>query len=231
MHLVIGYKIAERLCMKGRILLFIFITIMLSSCQNISQSTTSNSETETIRNSEPSHDVVSTGSGTESKEITENSSETSNNKVLPMNIGNLELKGDFYDEMLRNPIDHDYEVEFNGLQDSKEVVTTMEWGALEGKYTEIWDKELNQIYKKLLSTLDGEPREALIESQKDWLQYHLKESKFVEDTFIYNGYLGSRGPVSLATAIKERIRGRTIQLFEYRYLLDYEVEFLYQATK
>ncbi|WP_338543340.1 lysozyme inhibitor LprI family protein [Paenibacillus tundrae] len=175
MHLIIGYKIAERSIMKGRILLFIFIMIMLSSCQNISQSTTSNSETETIRNSEPSPEVevVSAGNETESKEITENSVETSSNTVLPMNIGNLDLKGDFYDEMLRNPIDHDYEVESNEFQNSKEIVTTMEWGALQSKYTEIWDKELNQIYKKLLSTLDEEPREALIEAQKEWLQYHL----------------------------------------------------------
>ncbi|MGR6543373.1 lysozyme inhibitor LprI family protein [Paenibacillus tundrae] len=217
--------------MKGKILLLFFSTIMLSSCQNISQSSTLNSETESIKSSGQSPDVGSTGNGTESKEIDEDQTDPSTNEGLSMNLGNYELKGDFYDEMLRNPIDHDYELEFNKFQNSSEIVTTMEWGALEGKYTEIWDKELNQIYKKLLSKLDGEPREALIESQKDWLQYHLKESKFVEDTFIYNGYLGSRGPVSLATAIKERIRGRTIQLFEYRYLLDYEVEFLYQGTK
>ncbi|KQY83265.1 hypothetical protein ASD24_13375 [Paenibacillus sp. Root52] len=216
--------------MKGKILLLFFITIMLSSCQNI-QSTTLNSENKSISNSEPSPDVVSADNEIESKEITENPSETSNNKVLPMNIGNLDLKGDFYNEMLRNPIDYDYEVEFNEFQNSKEIVTTMEWGALQSKYTEIWDKELNQIYKKLLSTLDGEPREALIEAQKEWLQYHLKETIFVEDTFIYNGYLGSRGPVSLGTVIKERLRERTIQLFEYRYLLDGEIEFLYQGTK
>ncbi|WP_145410611.1 lysozyme inhibitor LprI family protein [Paenibacillus xylanexedens] len=217
--------------MKGKILLLFFITIMLSACQNISQSTTLNSETESIKSSEQSPDVGGTSNGTESKEINEDQTDSSTNKVLPMNIGNLDLKGDFYDEMLRNPIDHDYEVEFNEFQNSNEIVTTMEWGALQSKYTEIWDKELNQIYKKLLSTLDGEPREALIEAQKDWLQFHLKESKFVEDTFIYNGYLGSRGPVSLGTVIKERLRERTIQLFEYRYLLDCEIEFLYQGTK
>ncbi|WP_145946744.1 lysozyme inhibitor LprI family protein [Paenibacillus sp. Y412MC10] len=204
--------------MKGKILLLFFITIVFSSCQNISQSTTLNSETKSIRNSELPPDVVSTGN-------------PSNHEVLSMSIGNLELKGEFYDEMLRNPIDHDYEVEVNEFQNSEEIITTLEWGELESKYTEIWDKELNQIYKKLLSKLDREPREALIESQKEWLQYHLKETKFVEETFIYNGYLGSRGPVSLATVIKERIRERTMQLFEYRYLLDREVEFIYQSKK
>ncbi|OPG99582.1 hypothetical protein B2I21_00895 [Chryseobacterium mucoviscidosis] len=217
--------------MKSKILLLFFITIMFSSCQNISQSTTLNSETKSIMNSELPPDVVSTGNGTEPKEITEGRSDASNNEVLTMSIGNLDLKGEFYDEMLRNPIDHDYKVEFNEFQNSKEIITTLGWGALESKYTEIWDKELNQIYKKLLSKLDREPREALIESQKEWLQYHLKETKFVEKTFIYNGYLGSKGSVSLVTVIRERIRERTLQLFEYRYLLDGEVEFLYQSKK
>lgn len=217
--------------MKGKILVLFFITIMFSSCQNISQSTTLNSETKSIMNSDLPPDVVSTGNGTEPKEITEGRSDASNNEVLSMSIGNLDLKGEFYDEMLRNPIDYDYEVEFNEFQNSKEIITTLEWGALESKYTEIWDKELNQIYKKLLSKLDKEPREALIESQKEWLQYHLKETKFVEKTFIYNGYLGSKGSVSLVTVIRERIRERTLQLFEYRYLLDGEVEFLYQSKK
>jgi uncharacterized protein YecT (DUF1311 family) len=182
-------------------------------------------------NSELPPDIESTGNGTESKEITKGRSEPSNNKVLSMRIGNYDLKGEFYDEMLRNPIDHDYEVEFNEFQNSKEIITTMAWGALESKYKEIWDKELNQIYKKLLSKLDREPREALIDSQKEWLQYHLRETTFVEKTFINNGYLGSKGSVSLGTVIRERIRERTIQLFEYRYLLDGEVEFLYQSEK
>lgn len=203
--------------MKGKILLLFFVTIMFTSCQNNSQSITLNSETNSTMNSE--------------LEITEGQSEPSNNEVLSMSIGNYDLKGEFYDEVLRNPIDHDYEVEFNENQNSKEIITTLEWGALESKYTEIWDKELNQIYKKLLSKLDREPRESLIESQKDWLQYHLRETKFVEKTFITNGYLGSQGSVSLGTVIRERIRERTMQLFEYRYLLDGEVEFVYQSEK
>jgi len=217
--------------MKGKILLIFFITIMFSSCQNISQSTNLNSETKSIMNSELPPDVVSTGNGTKSKEITEGRLDPSNNEVLSINIGNYDLTGEFYDEMLRNPIDHDYEVEFNEFQNSKEIITKLGWGALESKYTEIWDKELNQIYKKLLSKLDREPREALIESQKEWLQYHLRETKFVEKTFTNNGYLGSQGSVSLGTVIRERLRERTMQLFEYRYLLDGEVEFLYQSKK
>ncbi|WP_456290042.1 DUF1311 domain-containing protein [Paenibacillus sp. AK002] len=217
--------------MKGKILLLFFITIVFSSCQNISQSTTLNSETTSIVKSELPPDVASTGNGTETKEITEGRADPSNNEMLTMSIGNLDLKGEFYDEMLRNPIDHDYEVEFNEFQNSKEIITTLEWGAFESQYTEIWDNELNHIYKKLLSKLDREPREALIESQKEWLQYHLRETKFVEKSFINNGYLGSQGSVSLGRVIKERIRERTMQLFEYQYLLDGEVEFLYQSKK
>ncbi|UOK65767.1 hypothetical protein MT997_16790 [Paenibacillus sp. OVF10] len=114
--------------MKGKILLLLFITIVFSSCQNSSQSTTLNSETKSKMNSELPPDEVSTGNRTEPKEITEGRSDASNNEVLSMSIGNYELKGEFYDEMLRNPIDHDYKVEFNEAQNSKEIITTMGWG-------------------------------------------------------------------------------------------------------
>jgi hypothetical protein len=42
-----------------------------------------------------------------------------------MSIGTYDLTREFYDEMLRNPnpIDHDYEVEFNEFQNSKEFST------------------------------------------------------------------------------------------------------------
>ncbi|MFC6651833.1 hypothetical protein [Paenibacillus rhizoplanae] len=72
-----------------------------------------NSEAKSIMNSELPPNVVGTGNGTESKEITEGQSDTENNEVLSMSIGTYDLTGEFYDEMLRNPIDHDYEVEFN----------------------------------------------------------------------------------------------------------------------
>lgn len=185
--------------MKGKILLLFYLMIVLSACQNNSQSTALNSE-------------------------------ANNNEVLPMGIGTYDLTGEFYDEMLGNPIDHDYEVEFTEFQNS-EKFTTFGWRALESKYTEYWDKELNQIYKQLLSKLDRESKEALMESQKEWLKYHMSESEFVEKTFIRNGYLGSQGLVSLDTVIRERIKERTMQLFEYRYLLDGEVEFLYHSKK
>ncbi|MFD2412719.1 lysozyme inhibitor LprI family protein [Paenibacillus rhizoplanae] len=216
--------------MKVKILLLFFIMIVLSACQNNSQSTALNSEAKSIMNSELPPNVVGTGNGTESKEITEGQSDTENNEVLSMSIGTYDLTGEFYDEMLRNPIDHDYEVEFNEFKNSEEF-TTFGWRALESKYTEYWDKELNQIYKMLLSKLDRESKEALMESQKEWLKYHTSESEFVEKTFIRNSYLGSQGLVSLGTVIRERIRERTMQLFEYRYLLDSEVEFLYQSKK
>ncbi|WP_238652439.1 lysozyme inhibitor LprI family protein [Paenibacillus piscarius] len=188
--------------MKGKILLLFFIATVLSACHNSSQPTMLNSETKSIMKG----------------------------NMLPKSIGNYDLKGEFYDEMLQNPIDHDYEVEFNEFQNSEEF-TTFAWRALVGKYTEVWDKELNQVYNKLLAKLDRESKQALIESQREWLKYHLRETEFVGKTFIDNGYLGTQGSVSLDTVTMERIRERTMQLFEYRFLLDGEVEFVYQGKK
>ncbi|CAI6082655.1 hypothetical protein PAECIP112173_03644 [Paenibacillus sp. JJ-100] len=216
--------------MKGKVLLLFFIVIMLSACQSSSPPTTLNDETQLIKKSETLPNVANTGNGTELGGVTEGQPERSSPEMLFRSMGNFESSGEFYDEMLRNPIDHDYEMEFNELLNSKEIITTMDWGAFEGKYEKIWDEELNHIYEKLLSKLDRESREALIESQKEWLKYNLKETKFVEKTFIDTGYLGSKGSVSLARDIMERIRERTMQLMEYRYLLDGEVEFLYQSN-
>lgn len=69
--------------MKGKIFLLFFVTIMFSSCQNNSQSTTLNSETNSVMNPE--------------LEITEGRPDPSNNEVLSMSIGNYDLKGEFYD--------------------------------------------------------------------------------------------------------------------------------------
>ncbi|WP_172198721.1 lysozyme inhibitor LprI family protein [Saccharibacillus qingshengii] len=207
--------------MKVKGLLLLLLSALLSACQSHPPSTASNSAAQPVTASEQPPNPGNIGEGADS----------SDNERLSMNVGNYELKGEFYEEMHRNPIDQDYEREFDAFQNTTKIMTTLEWGALESKYAEIWDKELNQIYKKLLAKLDRESRKALMESQKQWLQYHLKETKFVEDTFIYNGYLGSQGVVSQSRVTKERIRERTMQLFEYRYLLDRKVEYLYSSKK
>lgn len=99
------------------------------------------------------------------------------------NYGVYDMTGKLVDKLNNNPIDLDYEVEFKELNQSKNFSTFAEV-ELESKYIKLWDTELNAIYNKLLSKLNPKEKEVLIESQKGWLQYHMKESEFVNQVFI-----------------------------------------------
>lgn len=135
----------------------------------------------------------------------------------------------FSQHIKNNAIDRDYQIESDKFQASPEF-STQGWVELEYKYVEIWDKELNDIYKKLLDRLNDEEQEKLRKAQRGWLQFHINESEFVHEAWNDLG-LGSQGRVQLAMLIKERIRNRTLQLMEYYYMMGGEVEFLYKGDK
>jgi uncharacterized protein YecT (DUF1311 family) len=126
-----------------------------------------------------------------------------------------------------NVIDKSYEAETTQFQQSNEF-STQGWIALESKYIEIWDNELNNIYNKLLEKLNEKEQKELREAQKGWLQYHIKESEFVVESWNDLG-LGSQGKVQLSMSQKARIRQRTLQLMEYYFMVGGDVEFSYKG--
>ncbi|WP_425800858.1 lysozyme inhibitor LprI family protein [Desulfitobacterium sp. Sab5] len=149
------------------------------------------------------------------------------------NYGIYDITGEFVKKVTNNPIDSDYEAEFKKLNQSKDFSTSAEL-VLESKYIKIWDTELNSIYNKLLTELNSKEKETLIESQKGWLQYHLKEHDFVKQVFYLREsgpVLGSQGTVQMQQAIKGRIRERTLELMEYYTVLGNDVEFEYKSIK
>jgi len=127
-----------------------------------------------------------------------------------------------------NKIDRDYNTESANFQKSPEF-STQGWVELESRYKELWDKELNNTYNKLIKELNEAEQKKLLEAQKVWLQFHTNESAFVLETWENLG-LGSQGRVQLVMAEKERIRKRTLQLMEYYNMLGGEVEFLYKGV-
>jgi uncharacterized protein YecT (DUF1311 family) len=144
-----------------------------------------------------------------------------------------DMSGEFDNLMKNNPLDKDYEKEIQELSNSKDF-NTQAWVEIESKYTKLWDSELNSIYKKLLAQLAPEEKALLIESQKGWLQYHLNEQKFVNQTFYFrknDPIVGSQGRVQTITAYKERIRERTIELMEYYSMLGNEIIFEYKNKR
>lgn len=145
------------------------------------------------------------------------------------NYGVYDMTGKLVNKLNNNPIDLDYEVEFKELNQSKNFSTFAEV-ELESKYIKLWDIELNAIYNKLLSKLNPKEKEVLIESQKGWLQYHMKESEFVNQVFNLRDsgpVFGSQGRVQMLQAIKGRIRERTLELMEYYSILGNDVKFIF----
>ena len=78
--------------------------------------------------------------------------------------------------------------------------------------------------------MNDKEKDMLTESQKGWLQHHLKESEFVSQTFYLRDegpILGSQGRVQTQQAVKGRLRERTLELMEYYFMLGNNVEFMY----
>ncbi|MCB8814413.1 lysozyme inhibitor LprI family protein [Desulfosporosinus shakirovi] len=149
------------------------------------------------------------------------------------NYGVYDMKGELVDKLNKNPIDVNYEVELKELNQS-EIFSTLAQVELESKYTKLWDTELNAIYNKLLSKLNSIEKELLIQSQKGWLQHHMKESEFVNQVFNLREsgpVFGSQGRVQMQQAINGRIRERTLELMEYYSLLGNDVQFVFIGTK
>lgn len=217
---------------KTILLLVIILIISLTACKyEQSKPTVSNPVVKT----DSVVPEASKASSTSMSEVitndnADNSTATSEDDTSLINFGSYDLSGEFSEFIRSNPIDRDYLKEFDEFDNSDEFSTTG-WMQLEGKYSDIWDKELNGIYNKLLNKLDKHQKELLVESQKGWLQNHLKETEFLQSTFVDDSIhdIGSQGLVNLEIAIKNRLKDRTIQLFEYYYMLNGKVEFLYRG--
>ena len=137
--------------------------------------------------------------------------------------GVYDYSGNFTKQIQQNPLERDYQIEFKAAQ------TRIDYDMLEGKYIKLWDRELNVIYQKLLSRLSDQQKDILIDAQVGWLEWHTKETKFVNITWMDDRKLGSQGAIQEAKAQKYRLRERTLQLMEYYYLLEHKVEFEYQG--
>lgn len=163
-------------------------------------------------------------------EVSTNTCENTINQGKYYGAYQMDPEDEFDNLIKNNPIDKDYDKEFDEFQRSSSF-TTGGWIELEEKYIQIWTQEMNETLSKLKSKLTKEEYDVLEESQKGWLQYNDKESGFVINTFLLNRHFGTQGDVMAENAIMERIRERTIVLLEYLYELnDYKIDFLYKGN-
>jgi len=76
-----------------------------------------------------------------------------------------------------------------------------------------WDTELNKYYNLLMTKLSRSEQLALRETQRQWITYKEKETKFYLD--VYTEKEGTMWNVVMARRSMDIIRLRTIELIEY----------------
>lgn len=76
-----------------------------------------------------------------------------------------------------------------------------------------WDNELNKYYKLLLAKLSVTEQVTLRESQRQWLVYKEKETKFF--TKVYGSQEGSMWDVAIEDRKLNIIRTRAIEFIDY----------------
>jgi uncharacterized protein YecT (DUF1311 family) len=190
------------------------ITFMLTSCTNVNNSKAPN-------NTQPEA-VQPQQEGTVLMDSPDDQSEI-------VYFGQYQMSEEGFSEYVKdNAIDKDYEVESTEFLASTEF-NTQSWVELENKYVKMWDAELNNTYKKAMEKLNEKEQAKLKEAQKGWLEFHTKETEFVEEAWNDLG-LGTIGRVQLVMAAKDRLRERTLQLMEYYNMLGGEIEFVYQGS-
>ena len=203
--------------MKRYLVMVLVLSLMLTSCVKVDKS----------------KELITTKPETPQVVLVTPAPTIENNTKNDVNIkntyfGQYQMSEDGFSKSVENnAIDRDYATEFAAFQKSPEF-NTQGWVELEGKYIEVWDKELNNIYNNLLKKLNEKEQEKLRESQKGWLQYHTKESEFIVESWNTLG-LGSQGRVQSAMAVKDRIRERALHLMEYYFMLGEEIQFLYKG--
>lgn len=141
--------------------------------------------------------------------------------------GDYQGNNDFSDIINDNPIDKDYQQEYEKLQESDES-TTLEWGAIEVRYIIKWQDEVNAALEHLYKSLNEDDRINLEQSQKSWQSYIDDDINFVINKFIFTRYFGTQGDVQLAAVQLHRTRERAIDLMEYMFSMDRTtVDFVY----
>ncbi len=151
----------------------------------------------------------------------------SSNEVTKEHYGNYQGNDDFSDIINDNPIDKEYGVEFDKLQESEDF-TTLAMGALEAKYTLIWEEEVNFALSHLYEMLNEQDSSNLKQAQKSWQSYIDNDDIFVGEKFIYTRFFGSQGIVQIGTVRLHRTRERAIELMEFIFSIDRAaVDFVY----
>jgi uncharacterized protein YecT (DUF1311 family) len=91
--------------------------------------------------------------------------------------------------------------------------STVGMRAATNKAREMWDKEMNQIYTRLIGRLSKEQQVSLRDAQRSWLKYRDAEGKVISDIIAAKD--GTIWQLSATGQGMELVRTRALQLKAY----------------
>lgn len=121
---------------------------------------------------------------------------------------------------LDNPDAPDYIAEFNGRAQSYEraaqqtAQTTQDYLAAYAAYEQFLDKELNQVYNRLMDQLSDDMQSALYASQRKWLGYRDVAFEFIAANWTMESF-GSASVISRGNYRVTIIKNRVLLLLNY----------------
>ncbi len=101
---------------------------------------------------------------------------------------------------------------------SKPDMTTLKIREAYGKAYSKWDKELNELYKLIMSKLNDNDKKIFRDSQRKWIKFRDAEFKIMAKIFFRGG--GTMAYVVYAERKVDIVRKRVITLLGYSDVLD-----------
>lgn len=83
-----------------------------------------------------------------------------------------------------------------------------------GAYARFLDAELNKAYNGLLPRLDAGARQALVDSERQWLRYREAETRFIDRQWTTE-HFGSSAALSRGLYRTDMVKQRVLQLLAY----------------
>lgn len=122
----------------------------------------------------------------------------------------------------KNPIDLAYQ------EASSNAMSTMDMLEVEGQYTEVWKKEVESAYQKLLDAAPADQQAAIEKEQNTWSMDLPSQISQITDSDQNNA--GTMASVNTAVAVRKLYRDRARELYESLYQYNPNFTYLYTPS-
>lgn len=152
-----------------------------------------------------------------------NESNNTSSTVVSSQIVESSTETSFDEYFAQNPIDKDYD------SLSQETFDNIGMVSLEADFLNVWKKEAEQAYVKLLDLLPDEEESALEKEQQEWRIDIEKQQEALSTTDSDEG--GSMRNLSINVQIKDLYKERAKALYERIYQYDKNFAYFYESIE